>query len=98
MTEQNLGTVYLLHFERPISPGHTTQHYLGFAEDLDARLERHRKGNGSRLCEVAAERGIGFELARTWGPETRAFERQLKRRKEAPRLCPICRELRGQRT
>jgi hypothetical protein len=32
------GTTYLLHFTRPISPAHTAQHYLGWADDLDERL------------------------------------------------------------
>ena len=59
--------IYLLHFEAPISDRHTTQHYLGFTDDLDARLEQHRAGvrSTSRLCQVAKERGIGFTLLRT---------------------------------
>lgn len=84
---------YLLHFEAPIAPGlHTAQHYLGWAEDIDRRLDEHRRGRGARLCEVAAERGIGFVLARVWSRACRKTERRLKRRKEGPRLCPICRE------
>lgn len=35
--------------------------------------------------------GIGFVVARTWEGD-RTFERKLKRRKDAPKLCPICRE------
>ena len=38
------GTTYLLHFERPTSPAHTCQHYLGFAEDLASRLREHAAG------------------------------------------------------
>ena len=82
-------TVYLLHFEQPISPDHTAQHYIGFTDDLPRRLEQHRAGAGSRLCEVAKERGIDFVLVRTWEGD-RAKERQLKRRKAGPRLCPPC--------
>ncbi|NJP11675.1 MAG: GIY-YIG nuclease family protein [Leptolyngbyaceae cyanobacterium RU_5_1] len=82
--------VYLLHFDRLISPNHTTQHYLGFAENLENRISQHRNGSGSRLCAVAKERGIGFVLARTWEGD-RQTERQLKRQKGSPRLCPICR-------
>lgn len=59
-------TVYLLHFDRPISPNHTTQHYIGWTLDLAERIHHHEMGNGARLTEVAAERGIGFEVARTW--------------------------------
>lgn len=86
-----MGTVYLLHFERPISGGHTTQHYLGWAEDLEPRLHAHEHGQGARLTQVARERGIRWQLARTWHGD-RNFERKLKRRHESPRLCPICNE------
>ncbi len=79
-------TVYLLHFARPFKHA---KHYMGFAEDLNARLERHRTGNGSRLMEVITKAGIDFELARTW-PGDRTLERKLKKRKDATRLCPIC--------
>jgi len=44
---------------------------------------------------VAHERGIGFVVAATW-PGSRSFERQIKRRKNAPRYCPICRRARQQ--
>lgn len=85
-------TVYLLHFERPISPNHTCQHYIGMANNLEARIAHHRKGTSKvRLLEVAKERGIGFVVARTWegGKE---LERELKNRKKASELCPICRQ------
>lgn len=78
--------VYLLHLDTPIAHA---KHYLGSAQDLPARLARHRAGNGARLLEVAHERGITFTLARTWDGG-RELERRLKRRKNAPRLCPIC--------
>lgn len=85
-----IGTVYLLHFDRKIS-GHAG-HYIGFSTKLEKRLEAHENGSGARLVEVATERGIRFELVRTWRRATRTFERQLKNRKNAARLCPICRE------
>jgi predicted GIY-YIG superfamily endonuclease len=89
------GTVYLLHFERPYKHA---RHYLGFATDLERRLELHRRGQGARLMEVIAAAGIGFTVARTWEGD-RHFERRLKRRHNSPaRLCPICRtELEGAR-
>ena len=83
------GTVYLLHFERPICPTRPCQHYLGYTIDLDARLAEHRAGRGARLTQVAVERGIAFEVVRTWAGD-RTFERRLKHRKESPRLCPVC--------
>jgi len=86
------GTTYLLHFERPISPAHTCQHYLGWAEDVGARLADHAAGRGARLTQVALERGIGWALARTWAGETRRDERRHKTGAHGARLCPICRE------
>ncbi|MEA3339463.1 MAG: endonuclease [Chloroflexota bacterium] len=43
--------VYLIHFDTPLgdldNPRGQAQHYLGYADDLEARLESHRSGNGS---------------------------------------------------
>ena len=83
--------VYLLHFSALISEDHTTQHYIGYAKNLEKRLEKHRKGTGSRLCEVALERGISWEVARVWPDGDRKLEKKLKALKNArARLCPIC--------
>ena len=79
-------TVYLLHFATKLAHA---QHYLGSTDDLEARLARHRSGNGARLMQVITEQGITWQLARTW-PGGRKQERDLKRYKAAPRLCPIC--------
>ena len=83
-------TVYLLHFERPISDKHTCQHYLGWCKDLEDRTDEHRRGTGARLTQVAKERGIKFEVVRTWEGGDRKLERRLKNQKGSPRLCPIC--------
>lgn len=85
------GTVYLLHFDRPISDKHTTQHYIGWAKYLPSRALAHMRGQGARLTQVAVERGIGFVIAQTW-PGDRTLERKLKNRKSAPRFCPICKQ------
>ena len=87
------GTVYLLHFERPYCHA---RHYLGFTANLQRRLQKHRSGQGARLISVISDAGIGFQLVRTWSGD-RALERQLKRRKNSPVLCPICRLSRGLR-
>lgn len=79
--------VYLIHFERAYR--HAC-HYVGYTEDLDARLAAHRAGNGARLLKVIAEAGIGWELARTWPAGDRELERAIKRAGHTPRLCPIC--------
>jgi predicted GIY-YIG superfamily endonuclease len=86
--------VYLLHFEAPISPNHTAQHYLGHARDIPARLAEHAAGGGARLTQVALERGIAWVLARTWLGETRTDERRHKMGAHGARLCPLCREAR----
>ena len=87
---------YLLHFATRIAPGrHTTQHYIGSCEDLARRIQQHRTGQGSRLCEVALARGITFTVARTWESPDRSLERKLKNRHNGPGLCPICAEARG---
>jgi predicted GIY-YIG superfamily endonuclease len=80
--------VYLLHFDRPYKHA---RHYLGWADDLDARLARHRRGHGARLVAVITAAGIGWQLARTWPGDGRVLERLLKNQHNAPRLCPICR-------
>ena len=80
-------TVYLLCFDRPY---HHARHYLGFAEDLDARLAQHRRGAGARLIQVIAGAGIGWRLARTWPGGDRTLERRLKNQHHGPRLCPAC--------
>ena len=84
------GTIYLVHFARPYRHA---RHYLGWtaAESVDARLARHRRGEGARLLRALVLAGIEFDVVRTW-PGGRTEERALKRRKNAPRLCPVCRE------
>lgn len=83
-----IGHVYLIHFQ---SRYKHAGHYLGFATDLEQRLDRHRAGQGARLLEVIGEAGIGWKVVRVWSGD-RGLERSLKRRKNAPRrLCPVCR-------
>ena len=82
-----MGTIYLLHFDRAYFHA---RHYLGWTEgEIERRLDRHMVGTGARLISVVTKAGIGMEVARLWAG-TRALERQLKKRKNGPRLCPIC--------
>ena len=81
--------VYLLHFSRRVSVNHTTQHYMGWTDDLEHRIKCHSSGNGARLMEVCSERGIAFVVARVWDGD-RGRERALKKCKNGPRFCPIC--------
>jgi hypothetical protein len=86
------GTVYLLHFEPGlrITGNRTARHYLGWALDHEARLEQHLNGRGSPLVAAAIAAGAQVQVARTWDEVDRNFERRLKNRREAPRLCPVC--------
>ena len=81
-----MGTVYLLHFDRPYKHA---RHYIGWADNLDARLAVHGTRHGARLLAVLRAEGIGWQLARTW-PGDRNRERQLKTQGGASRLCPLC--------
>jgi hypothetical protein len=90
------GTVYLLHFNAPI--GNPTnrraqaQHYYGWALVLANRITCHTLGNGgsAKIIRYVQAQGIGFVIARTW-PGDRTLERRFKRRKDAPKVCPVCR-------
>lgn len=77
---------YLIHFDRRYQHA---GHYLGFTEDLDARLHEHRSGRGARLMEVITDAGIGWHVTRTW-PGGRDRERALKDLHAGPKLCPDC--------
>jgi predicted GIY-YIG superfamily endonuclease len=65
------------------------QHYLGTTTNLANRLETHRAGKGARMLAAAVERGISFDVVRTW-PGGRDVERRLKAQRNAPRMCPRC--------
>jgi predicted GIY-YIG superfamily endonuclease len=62
------------------------RHYLGKSKDVAKRLETHRAGKGARMLAAAVERGISFDVVRTWDGDV---ERQLKALHNAPRLCPV---------
>ena len=81
-----MSTIYLLHLDTPLAHA---RHYVGLADDLDARLERHASGQGARMLAVCRERNITWTLARTWTGD-RNFERWLKRKKGAAWFCPLC--------
>ncbi len=80
MTETQVeGTVYLLHFETPYKHA---RHYMGFAYNVERRIEEHRNGNGARLMQAVVGAGIDFVIARTWEGCTEADEARLKDRRE----------------
>lgn len=81
------GTIYLIHFDRPFKHA---KHYLGWANDLEGRLEHHRRGSGANLMRVIKQHNIGWVVARLWENRDRNYERSLKKRGGASRMCPIC--------
>lgn len=101
MTAQTLiGSVYILHYERPLgNPDNAramAQHYTGFAENLEERLEEHRTGNYAgkvaKLPKAFQLAGIGFTVAHLETGVPQAREYQFKRKiKNARHACPICR-------
>ena len=79
---------YLICMDRPLGgPVHFAQHYIGQTVDLDRRLETHRAGLGARMLAAAVERGISFDVVRTW-PVGREVERRLKAHHRAWSFCP----------
>jgi hypothetical protein len=107
ITAQSVGWCYLLHMSRPL--GNTAnaramaQHYSGWADDptgdgvgLEHRIAEHLAGRGAKITRAAVAAGIEISLVATWRAPL-AFEQYLKRRKEAPRLCPICCRARGRK-
>jgi hypothetical protein len=87
------GTTYLLHFTD--AGGNTATyrhagHYIGWTQDLAARLEAHAAGGGARLTEVVRAAGLRFTLARTWPGTTRDTEDSLKHQGGGRRFCPEC--------
>lgn len=84
-------TVYLLHFFPALAHA---KHYIGWTNDDDAvrRSLEHKNGTqkGSPLIRAALAAGATIKLARIWEGADRKFERKLKKRKNAARLCPCC--------
>lgn len=85
-TTQEVGYIYLLHFDPPYKHA---RHYIGWARNLEGRLAHHEHGTGANLCRVVKLAGARLVLSRVW-KGTRDEERALKRRKDAPSLCPHC--------
>jgi len=94
MTRQQLGVIYLLHFDRPYRHA---KHYTGWTDDLLHRLDTHAKGNGARLVAVIWQAGIGFTCVRVC-EGTRRTERAIKNAGGAVRYCPSAPPIRGMAT
>lgn len=95
------GTIYLIHLDQPMKHA---RHYLGFAIDLDARIETHRRGIAESCSFMRAvhKAKITWSVVRTW-KGSRDLEKKLKCRRprkdgsrtrggSMTRHCPLCRE------
>lgn len=86
--------LYLLHFEpRYRHAGH----YLGFADDIDRRVEEHLAcgSKASPLVRAALAAGSVVTVARVWPDADRKRERRLKVQGGHSRKCPTCWSQRG---
>jgi hypothetical protein len=94
-----IGTVYLFHFSAPLgnlsNPRAQARHYLGFTEDLDARIAKHLAGKGAKIVAAALKQGLVFEIYH-W-PAPLATEKLIKRRKETHVFCPACCAAKGRK-
>jgi hypothetical protein len=78
--------VYLLHLDAPLKHA---RHYLGFSEDIQERVRRHRSGRGATFMRAIAKEGISWHVSRIWDGD-RELERILKIQHNASHLCPTC--------
>lgn len=78
--------VYLICFDEKI---HHAKHYIGYTKNVEKRYKRHKAGTGSRLLKALNKRGIDYRVVRTWEGDKK-WERKLKKRKNAKKLCPVC--------
>ena len=86
------GTVYLIHFATKL---HHAQHYIGWTKatrTIKRRINKHKRGEGSRLMAAVVKAGINFEVVFT-KPGTKTDERKMKNCKKSSRFCPKCKEL-----
>jgi putative endonuclease len=98
ITKNTWGFVYILHFSAPLGNLDNSKaqasHYIGWAEDVQARIAQHRAGTGARITRAAVERGIELILVAVV-PAPVSFEKYLKARKATPCFCSICSAAKG---
>ena len=90
-----MPTVYLIHFDKPYKHA---RHYLGYTalESANARLQRHKSGDGAKLLRVCNENNIDYDIVRMWDcnniHDAKVLEHKLKKQHNSAKLCPICRK------
>lgn len=91
--------VYLIHFDTPYPRDDRSpvRHYLGWSSSgptsrgmIRRRLSNHATGRGSALMR-AVSRVSSWSVVRVWPTGDRTLERAIKRQRNLPRYCPVCR-------
>lgn len=94
MTTDKKWYVYLLCFDRLIGTDRgNARHYVGMTDDIPARLQTHRDGNGAKILRSLIQNYKGaFDLVRVWEFDTREEawhrEQHLKKNSMQTRYCP----------
>ena len=80
------GIVYIIHLDNPLSHA---GHYIGYTDNLPARIQRHASGRGSPMLHAATVAGITWRVVRVLRGD-KVLERELKSRHGARVFCPVC--------
>lgn len=76
------GFIYVLEFSRPLgNERHSARYYIGWARDVETRVNHHRKGSGAAITRAAAAAGIEMTIILII-PGTRNDERRIKKWKK----------------
>ena len=82
--------VYLIHFDEPYKHA---RHYMGSTTEfnMEARLDHHMSGRGSRLMAAVSSAGIPWRVVRLWAGD-KNIERKMKNnvRGNTGAYCPLC--------
>lgn len=86
------GYVYIAHFDRPIgnmaNARAQASHYVGFAVDVEERIETQLSGRGAKIIAAALKRGVSISFHVF--PACLAVEKLIKRNKQTSDFCPDC--------
>jgi predicted GIY-YIG superfamily endonuclease len=84
---RNVRGIYLLHLDRQSGGG---SHYVGFAQDIAARVRKHWADEGAAYTRLAVRRGIALHLVRVWPKAGKDTELRIKRCGGGVAYCPWC--------
>ena len=78
--------VYIIHFSSYLSHA---RHYVGYADDIQARFQVHKSGQGAKILRACNQKGIDYKIVRVIMGD-RKMERRIKNTHNVKRYCPIC--------